>query len=66
MYQVSAYNGYSVTITCYFEYCSRDTADELLLLTEAQRICGRDKKAEFVGAHRQYGVSELLYLCLPG
>lgn len=64
LWSVSAYNGYSVTFTCYYEYCSTDWSEDRQMQTEAQRICGRKKSAELAGAWTQYGASNRLYLCL--
>ena len=64
-WSVSAYNGYSVTFSCYEKYvCRPDASESRLIQTEAQRICGRKKVAELAGAWEQYGASNMLYLCL--
>ncbi len=66
-YQVSAYNGYSVTITCFSEYgynCELSLVQARLLIEEAQRICGKGRTAELAGSFRQYGLLDSLFLCL--
>ena len=64
-WSVSAYNGYSVTFSCYSEWsCGTDASEDWQMQTEAQRICGRKKSAEFASAWSQYGASNRLFLCL--
>ena len=64
-WSISAYNGHSITFSCYGEYgCSLDASEKLLIETEAKRICGRRKTAEFAGAWTQYSARNVLYLCL--
>ena len=64
-WSIRAYNGHSITFACYDEYgCRLDASEHLLIETEAKRICGKRKAAEFGGAWKQYNASNVLYLCL--
>lgn len=70
-YHISAYNGYSITFSCYYEepgmmlFCAPGAAELLQIQKEAERICGRGKTAELGGSWSQYGATNLLFLCLP-